>query len=173
LKIHTFLLREGWEINRKRVYRLYKQESLELRHKKTRKKISRARVIQPPARRQNERMDFMSDALHNGRRIRVFTIVDHMSRVSPCIEADLALPGKRVVEALNRAIERYGKPKTICVDNGTEFTGRVLDLWAHQNGVKFQFSRSGKPTDNAMIETFNAKGVGHQSSCRMLEPSLV
>ena len=99
----------------------------------------------------------MSDALHNGRRIRVFTIVDHMSRVSPCIEADLTFPGKRVVEALNRAIERYGKPKTICVDNGTEFTGRVLDLWAHQNGVKLQFSRPGKPTDNAMIETFNAK----------------
>lgn len=80
-----------------------------------------------------------------------------MSRVSPGIEADLTFPGKQVVEALNRAIERYGKPKTICVDTGTEFTGRVLDLWAHQNGVKLQFSRPGKPTDNAMIETFNAK----------------
>jgi putative transposase len=159
LRLHTLLLREGWKINRKRVYRLYKMECLELRHKKTRKKVSRPRVIMPPAHQPNERwsMDFMSDSLGSGRRIRVFTVVDHMSRVSPCIEADSTFPGKRVVEALNRAIERYGTPKTICVDNGPEFVGRALDLWAHQKGIKLQFSRPGKPTDNAMIETFNAK----------------
>lgn len=86
-----------------------------------------------------------------------FTVVDHMSRVSPCIEADSTFPGKRVVEALDRAVERFGLPKTICVDNGPEFVGRALDLWAHQKGVKLQFYRPGKPTDNAMIETFNAK----------------
>jgi putative transposase len=159
LRLHTLLRREGWEINRKRVYRLYKQEALELRHKKTRKKISRPRVIQPAAQAPNERwsMDFMSDSLYNGRRVRVFTVVDHMSRVSPCIEADSTFPGKRVVEALDRAVERFGLPKTICVDNGPEFVGRALDLWAHQKGVQLQFSRPGKPTDNAMIETFNAK----------------
>lgn len=129
LRLHTLLRREGWEINRKRVYRLYKQEALELRHKKTRKKISRPRVIEPAAQAPNERwsMDFMSDSLYNGRRVRVFTVVDHMSRISPCIEADSTFPGKRVVEALERAVQRFGLPKTICVDNGPEFVGRALD----------------------------------------------
>lgn len=163
LRLHLLLRREGWKVNTKRIYRLYKQESLELRLKKPRKKISRLRIVQPPAQSPNERwsLDFMSDSLYNGRRIRVFTIVDHFSRVSPGIEADSTFPGTRVVEALNRAIARYGTPKTICVDRvpygwSPEFVGRALDLWAHQKGVKLQFSRLGKPTDNAMIETFNA-----------------
>lgn len=159
MRLHILLRREGWKVNVKRVYRLYKLEGLQLRRQKPRKKISRLRVVQPPAQAPNERwsLDFMSDTLHNGRRIRVFTVVDHFSRVSPCIEADSAFPNKRVVEALECAVLRYGLPKIICVDNGPEFAGRALDLWAHQKGVKLQFSRPGKPTDNAMIETFNAK----------------
>jgi putative transposase len=58
---------------------------------------------------------------------------------------------------LERAAQTFGLPKTICVDNGPQFSGRTLDHWAHQQGIKLQFSRPGKPTDNAMIETFNAK----------------
>jgi putative transposase len=159
MRLHILLRREGWKVNVKRVYRLYKLEGLQLRRQKPRKKISRLRVVEPPTQAQNERwsLDFMSDTLHNGRRIRVFTVVDHFTRVSPCIEADFAFPGKRVVEALERAVLRYGVPEIICVDNGPEFTGRALDLWAYQKGVKLQFSRPGRPTDNAMIETFNAK----------------
>ena len=99
----------------------------------------------------------MSDTLGSGRRIRVLTIVDHFSRVSPAIEVDTSLPGSRVIEVLERAIERSGVPQMLCVDNGPEFSGRVLDQWAHRKRVKLQFSRPGKPTDNAMIETFNAK----------------
>ncbi len=158
-RLHVLLRREGWQVNHKRIYRMYQLEGLSLRLKKTKKRVSRLRVVQPQAQHQNERwsLDFMSDTLGNGRRIRVLTIVDHFSRVSPAVEVDSSLPGKRVIEVLERAIKQYGLPKIICVDNGPEFSGRALDQWAHQNGVRLQFSRPGKPTDNAMIETFNAK----------------
>jgi putative transposase len=104
--------------------------------------------------------DFMSDTLGNGRRIRVLTVVDHFSHVSPVVEVDVSLSGGRVVEVLERAITVYGWPNTLCVDNGPEFSGRVLDQWAHRNKVKLHFSRPGKPTDNVMTETFNAKVRG-------------
>lgn len=158
-RIHVLLRREGWVLNHKKVYRLYKLEGLSLRLKKSKKRVSRLRVVQPEALSPNERwsLDFMLDTLGSGRRIRVLTIVDHFSRVSPAIEVDVSLSGRRVIEVLERAAEQHSLPKTICVDNGPEFSGRALDQWAHQNGVNLQFSRPGKPTDNAMIETFNAK----------------
>ena len=123
------LKREGWEINAKRVYRLYKLEGLSLRLKRTKKQVSRLRVAQPAAIQPHERwsLDFMSDQLGCGRRIRVLTGVDHFSRVSPVVEVDVSLSGSRVVEVLRRAIAAYGWPKTLCVDNGPEFSGRVLD----------------------------------------------
>jgi putative transposase len=161
-RLHVLLRRDGWKINAKRVYRLYKLEGLSLRFKQRKKRVSRLRVVQPTVQQPNERwsLDFMSDTLGNGRRIRVLTVVDHFSRVSPVVEVDVSLSGSRVVEALERAIAVYGWPKMLCVDNGPEFSGRVLDQWAHRNKVKLHFSRPGKPTDNAMIETFNAKMRG-------------
>jgi putative transposase len=158
-RLHVLLRREGWKINVKRVHRLYKLEGLSLRLKQRKKRVSQLRVVQPTAQRPNERwsLDFMSDTLGDGRRIRVLTAVDHFSRVSPGIEVDYSLPSRRVVEMLERLTTSVGKPKVLCVDNGPEFSGRVLDQWAHRNKVKLHFSRPGKPTDNAMIETFNAK----------------
>jgi len=158
-RLHVLLRREGWKINAKRVYRLYKLEGLSLRFKQHKKRVSRLRVVHPTALQPNERwsLDFMSDTLGSGRRIRVLTAVDHFSRVSPVVEVDVSLSGSRVVEALERAIGTSGWPTTLCVDHGPEFSGRVLDQWAHRNKVKLSFSRPGKPTDNAMIETFNAK----------------
>ena len=128
-RLHVLLRREGWKINAKRVYRLYKLEGLSLRFKQRKKRVSRLRVVQPEALQPNERwsLDFMSDTLGNGRRIRVLTVVDHFSRVSPVVEVDVSLSGGRVVEALERAIAAYGWPKTLCVDNGLEFSGRILD----------------------------------------------
>ncbi len=126
---------------------------------KRKKRVSGLRVEQPKATQPNERwsLDFMSDTLGSGRRIRVLTVVDHFSRVSPVVAVDVSLPGRRVIEAIERSAKTYGMPKVLCVDNGPEFAGRDLDKWAHHNKVKLQFSRPGKPTDNAMIETFNAK----------------
>lgn len=159
LRLHILLLREGWQINHKRVYRLYRMECLELRHKKPKKRISALRVAHPAPRVPNDcwSMDFVSDCLHDGRRFRALTIVDNVSRVSPAIEVDRSLTGQRVVEVLEGLAQSQGLPKVIQVDNGTEFTSKALDEWAHRRKIKLQFSRPGKPTDNPFIESFNGR----------------
>jgi putative transposase len=160
-RLHVLLQREGWKVNSKRVYRIYVQEGLSLRLKKNggKKRIAAARVPCPPATAPNERwsMDFMSDRLSDGRRFRVLTLVDNFSRVSPALEAGISLSGKFVASVLERLAAKGLKPKTIHVDNGPEFVSRALDDWAHRNGVKLDFSRPGKPTDNPFIESFNGR----------------
>jgi putative transposase len=158
-RLHVLLRREGWKINPKRVYRLYKLEGLSLRLKRSKKRISKLRVVPPPAQRPNQRwsIDFMSDRLADGRRFRVLTLVDNFSRVSPAIEVDFSLTGRRVVEVLSRLAQVQDLPEVIYCDNGSEFISQVMDAWAHRNGVKLEFSRPGKPTDNAYIESFNGK----------------
>ena len=159
-RIQILLQREGWKVNHKRVYRLYKQEGLELRLK-TRKKKRAAlpRAVCPEATAPNDRwsIDFVSDRLADGRAFRVLSLVDNVSRVSPALEADFKMTGERVCEVLNRAIVAHGLPKTIRLDNGPEFAGKALDAWAYRRGVKLCFSRPGKPTDNAFCESFNGK----------------
>ena len=100
-------------------------------------------------------MDFMSDQLFDGRRIRILTIVDAFSRLSPAIDVRQSYRGSDVVETLQRVTRVHGKPRSIRVDNGPEFISKALDLWAYMNGVTLDFSRPGKPTDNAFIESFN------------------
>ena len=102
-------------------------------------------------------MDFMSDELFNGDRIRLFTLIDHFTREGPAIEVARSIPARRVVAVLDRVVDDRGLPKTIQVDNGTEFTSKVLDQWAYVNGVELDFSRPGKPNDNAFIESFNGR----------------
>jgi putative transposase len=102
-------------------------------------------------------MDFVSDSLSNGQRFRALTLVDNFSRVSPAIEVDFSLTGTRVVEVLQRVASSYGLPKIIKVDNGPELISKALDEWAYRQGVKLDFSRPGKPTDNAYIESFNGR----------------
>jgi putative transposase len=102
-------------------------------------------------------MDFVSDSLHDGRRFRALTLVDQFSRESPAIEVGRSIPGSQVVAVLERLAMTTGLPKIITVDNGPEFTGRALDEWAHRNGIKLDYSRPGKPTDNAYIESFNGR----------------
>jgi putative transposase len=97
----------------------------------------------------------VADQLTDGRRFRALTIVDIFTRESLAIEAGQALKGTDVVGVLNRLRFERGAPKMLFCDNGSEFTSQIMDLWAYQNGVKIHFSRPGKPTDNAYIETFN------------------
>ncbi len=87
----------------------------------------------------------------------MLTLVDNFSRISLAIEVDFSLSGKRVVEVLERLRFSHGLPKTIKVDNGSEFISKALDAWAYHNNVKLDFSRPGKPTDNAFIESFNGR----------------
>jgi putative transposase len=100
-------------------------------------------------------MDFMSDELFNGRRFRLLTIVDDYTRESLAVEIGQRLTGERVAEVLDRIRIVRGLPDRIRVDNGTEFTSKRLDQWAYLTGVKLEFSRRGKPTDNGLIEAFN------------------
>ena len=100
-------------------------------------------------------MDFVSDSLFDGRRFRALTLVDNLSRECLTIHADQSIKGTDVVELLDELVEGRGVPNAIRVDNGPEFISKALDLWAYENGVTLDFSRPGKPTDNAYIESFN------------------
>jgi putative transposase len=156
-RLHILLQREGWKINAKRVYRLYTEEGLTMRRRVPRRRVSAARrVCRPNPRSTNESwsMDFVSDQLYSGHRIRVLAIVDNFSRESLALKVGQSLRGHDVVEALNNIIKSRGAPKSIWVDNGTEFTSKVMDQWAYWNKVELDFSRPGKPTDNAIVESF-------------------
>ena len=102
-------------------------------------------------------MDFMTDSLVDGHKFRLLTIVDNFSCVSPAVEVDFSLTGQRVVEVLEHLGNCYGLPKSIRVDNGTEFASKAVDEWAYRKGIKLEFSRPGKPMDNGYIESFNGK----------------
>jgi putative transposase len=102
-------------------------------------------------------MDFVHDQLVTGRKLRVLTIVDIFSRFSPAVEPRFNFTGADVVEVLEGVCKEVGFPATIRVDQGSEFVSRDLDLWAYQRNVTLDFSRPGRPTDNAFIESFNGK----------------
>jgi len=160
-RIHVLLQREGWKVNHKRVRRLYREEGLNLRLKRPRRHVTAARRMDRPAiGSANEvwAMDFVSDALFNGKRFRALTVVDVFTRESLAIEVDQGLKGDQVVGVLERLkFQRGTAPAKIRVDNGPEFVSKVLDHWAYINGVVLDFSRPGKPTDNAYVESFNGR----------------
>ena len=159
-RIHVLLRREGWAVNRKRVYRLYRQEGLSLRHKRPRRHVTAARRMErATASQANEQwsMDFVSDALFDGRRIRALTLVDNYTREALAIVVDSGMRGEHVVAALQGVIARRAPPRLIRVDNGPEFVSKVLDRWAYERGVTLDFSRPGKPTDNGLVESFNGR----------------
>ena len=111
------------------------------------------------AQRPNElwAMDFMLDALHNGRRFRVLPIVDTYTKECLRIEVDTSIRGERVAETLSQIAAFRGLPENITVDNGPEFISNAMDAWAYERGVKLHFIRPGKPVDNAYIESFNGR----------------
>jgi putative transposase len=100
-------------------------------------------------------MDFVFDQCSDGRRLRALTIVDVYTRESLAVEAWQSMKGEDVVRVLNRLKLERGVPKVLFCDNGAEFTGQAMDMWAYSNGVKIDFSRPGKPTDNAFVESPN------------------
>src|SRR5579872_957231 len=159
-RIHVLLRREGWPVNVKRVCRLYREQGLQLRNKSPKRRVkAKLRDGRSPATEPNQvwAMDFVHDQLFDGRKIRVLTIVDAFTRFSPAIDVRQSYRGANVVETLERAAGEIGYPKTIRLDNGPEFISRELDLWAFMHDVTLDFSRPGKPTDNAFIESLNGK----------------
>lgn len=159
-RIHTLLAREGWQVNLKRIYRLYKELGLQLRNKTPKRRVkAKLRDDRQDATGANEvwAMDFVHDQLATGEKLRILTVVDTWSRFSPAIDPRRTYRGEDVVRTLERVCAGVGYPKTIRVDQGSEFISRDLDLWAYQKDVTLDFSRPGKPTDNAYIESFNGK----------------
>ena len=158
-RIHVLLRREGWSVNRKRTYRLYREAGLAVRRRK-RKRIGlfeRKPLPKPSAVNRSWSMDFVSDGLCDGRRLRCLAIVDDFSRECLVLEVDTSITGKRVVAVLERLADLRGLPLSITVDHGPEFEGQVLDAWAYQAGVRLSFIRPGKPVENAYIESFNGR----------------
>ncbi len=151
------LRRQGYTDNHKRIYRVYREEGLQVAVRRKRK-TARWRGEKPAASlARNDRwsMDFVSDQLADGRKIRTLNIVDDHTRECLAIEVDTSLSGFRVCRVLDRLVADRGHPARIITDNGPEFTSKVLDRWAYEHCVELQFIQPGKPVQNAFVESFN------------------
>ncbi|WP_336064789.1 MULTISPECIES: IS3 family transposase [Marinobacter] len=159
-RVHVQLQREGWRDNHKRVYRLYRDQGLSLRLKRP-KRNKAAKNRQPLQRATHPNhiwgMDFVSDALFDGRRLRLLTIIDLFTRECLGIVVGQSLKGHDVQEALTAIARFRGNPEVLKTDNGSEFAGKVMDRWAYERNIEIDFSRPGKPTDNATVESFNGR----------------
>jgi putative transposase len=153
------LRREGWTVNTKRVYRLYREEQLQVRTAKRTKRAPHLRVPLPGAGRANQRwsMDVVSDRFITGRWFRILTVVDQYTRECLCAFADHSQTGEKVVEQMQRLGASRGLPESITTDNGSEFVGRAMETWAYRAGIKLDFIRPGKPVENGFIESFNGR----------------
>jgi putative transposase len=150
------LVIEGEVVNKKRTYRIYCEEGLQVRTKK-RKKITRPRVqmLVPDAIYQRWSMDFISDQLASGRRFRVLNVVDDFSREYMLKIVDFSISGHRVAREFDRIARRL--PQTIVCDNGSEFTSKAMHFRSKRSGAKLHFIQPGKPTQKAFVESFNGK----------------
>jgi putative transposase len=160
LRVLVMLKREGWAVGKRRVYGLYRLEGLQLRMKvKRRKRIAllRGKAPTPTGANQHWSMDIVHDQMHDGRKFRILTVIDQWSRESVSLEATFQLTARCVGRALDQTAAQRGWPQAITVDNGTEFTSKALDEWAYRRGVKLDYTRPGKPTDNGLIESFNGR----------------
>ena len=158
-RIQVLLRREGWSVNHKRTYRLYREQGLMVRKRK-RKRIGLAERLalpKPTGPNQSWSMDYVADGLVDGRKLRVLAIVDDFSRECLVLEVDSSLPGARVVTVLERLSDLRGLPRSITVDHGPEFEGQALDAWAYKRAVRLAFIRPGKPVENAYVESFNGR----------------
>ncbi len=146
-------------MNAKRIYRLYTDEGLTVRTKHRTKAAGRARVPQARATAPNERwsMGFMSERVANGRWVRILTVVDQFTRECLCLVADQSLTGETVAEAVEPVVMHRGAPRALTVDNGSEFSSRVMDAWAYRHGIPLDFIRPGKPVANGFIESVNGR----------------
>jgi putative transposase len=158
-RLGIFLEREGYQINHKRLFRLYRSEGLGLPRKRPKKRLWQRPKPLLAAVRPGERwsIDFVSDRLASGRRFRALTIVDDCSRECPAILVDTSIGGVRVVRLMEELRATRNLPTAIVCDNGPEFTSRAFLAWAQERGIDLQFIQPGKPTQNAFVESFNGK----------------
>jgi putative transposase len=158
-RLTVMLQREGWKVNTKRVYRIYREEEMGVRTAKRKKRSTHLRVPLPEPKGPNQRwsMDFVSDRLADGRWFRILTVVDQYTRECLCAHADRSQTGDKVVVQMQRLVALRGTPESITTDNGGEFAGRAMETWAYKNAVKLDLIRPGKPVENGYIESFNGR----------------
>jgi len=158
-RLHVLLKREGHLVNHKKLFRLYREERLAVRRRGGRKRAlgTRAPMVVPIAPNDRWSLDFVSDQLTDGRRFRILTVVDECTRECLALVPDTSLSGSRVARELDRLIIERGKPKMVVSDNGTELTSNAILTWADQSRVAWHYIAPGKPTQNALIESFNGR----------------
>ncbi len=158
-RVTVLVRRDGWPVNAKRIYRLYTEEGLTMSTKRRTKAAGRAHVPQTVAMAPKQRWsrDFMSECVADGRWFRILTVVDPFTGECLCLLPDQSLTGGKVAHALELVVGQCGTPRSITVDNGSEFAGRVMDAWAHCHGIQRDFIRPGKPVENRFIESVNGR----------------
>lgn len=158
-RIGVMLEREGHKMNHKKLFRLYQEEGLAVKRRKGRKRALGSRAEMPTPDQPGERwsLDFVSDSLQNGRRLRILAVNDDCTRENLCLIADFSFSGERVARELSALIRIYGRPACIVSDNGTEFTSKAMLRWQDESKVEWHFIDPGKPQQNAFIESFNSR----------------
>ena len=158
-RVHDLLRRDFPGVNHKRVYRLYREANLAVRKRKKSKRPLNERVPLQLAKAVNEvwSMDFVSDSLSNGRRLKYLTVADDFSRECVDIAVDFGISGEYVTRLLDRAAVFRGYPDMVRTDNGPEFTSRVFMAWAQTHGIRHILIQPGRPMQNGYIESFNGK----------------
>ena len=158
-RLHVLLRGEGWTLNRKKTQRLYREEGLAVRRRRSRRRIAVARTPIPKPEGPNRRWstDFVHDQLASGRRFRVLTIIDDLTKECLAAVPDTSLTGKRVVREMGALIARRGRPRVIVSDNGTEFTSSAVLAFTQAAGLDWRYIAPGKPTENAFAESFQGR----------------
>jgi putative transposase len=158
-RLHVLLRREGYVVNHKRVYRIYREERLLVRRRGGRKRAlgTRSPIAVPQLANERWSLDFLSDQLVDGRRFRILAVVDDCTRECLVLAADTSLSGIRVARELDRLCVERGKPRMIVSDNGTELTSMAILRWADDLKVAWHYIAPGKPVQNAFVESFNGR----------------
>lgn len=149
--------KSGEIVNHKKLYRIYTSMKLNIRRRAKKRLPARVKqqLFQPTQMNEVWSIDFMSDALWDGRKIRLLNVIDDYNREVLMIETDTSLPTLRVIRCLTEIGKRRGLPKMIRVDNGPEFISAKLDMWCKENKIQLIFIQPGEPTQNAFIERLN------------------
>ncbi|WP_156415315.1 IS3 family transposase [Sphingobium baderi] len=158
-RLHILLRREGIMINRKKTQRLYREEGLAVRRRRSRRRAVGTRAPAPVLALPNQRwsLDFVHDQMASGRRFRVLNVVDDVTRECLAAVPDTSISGRRVVRELTELIERRGKPGMIVSDNGTELTSNAVLAWCGEIGVEWHYIAPGRPMQNGYVESFNGR----------------
>ena len=146
-------------MNKKRLFRLYREEGLAVRRRRGRKRATgtRAPMALPDGPNQRWSLDFVADSLSWGRRFRVLCIEDDFTREALALVVDTSIGGQRMARELDRLIARRGRPAMIVSDNGTEMTSRAILEWTNRTGVAWHYIAPGKPQQNGFVESFNGR----------------